>query len=150
MVWKYALGIVLAISSTQLILKGQGGTADTESRRQVLATDDQRLEALRRGDAAPLRQIYADDYSLVTPAGVIRSKNEQINELASGRLQQKIELLERTVRVYDDVAIVLSRERSDIQLNGQQVGGDIRLTRMYKKFGTDWRVIATHGSFIRE
>ena len=148
MVWKYALGIILAISSTQLILKGQA--ADTASRRQVLATDDQRMEALRRGDAAPLRQIYADDYSLVTPAGVIRSKNEQINELASGRLQQKIELLERTVRVYDDVAIVLSRERSDIQLNGQQVGGDMRMTRVYKKFGADWRVIATHGSFIRE
>jgi ketosteroid isomerase-like protein len=148
MIWKYALGIIFAISSTQLILKGQA--ADTESRRQVLATDDQRLEALRRGDAAPLRQIYADDYSLVTPAGVIRSKNEQINQLASGRLQQKIELLERTVRVYDDVAIVLSRERSDIQLNGQQVGGDMRMTRVYKKLGTDWRVIATHGSFIRD
>lgn len=148
MIWKYALGIIFAISSTQLILKGQA--ADTESRRQVLATDDQRLEALRRGDAAPLRQIYADDYSLVTPAGVIRSKNEQINQLASGRLQQQIELLERTVRVYDDVAIVLSRERSDIQLNGQQVGGDMRMTRVYKKLGTDWRVIATHGSLIRE
>ena len=65
-------------------------------------------------------------------------------------LQQKIELLERTVRVYGDVAIVLSRERSDIQLNGQQVGGDMRTTRAYKKFGTDWRVIATHGSFVRQ
>jgi ketosteroid isomerase-like protein len=146
--WKYAVAIVLVISSATLILRGQ--VADAESRREVLATDDQRIEALRRGDAAPLRQIYVDDYSLVTPAGVIRSKTDQINELASRRLQQKIELLERNVRVYDDVAVVLSRERSDIQLNGQQVGGDMRMTRMYKKFGTQWRVIATHGSFIRQ
>jgi ketosteroid isomerase-like protein len=146
--WKYAVPIVLVISSAPLILTGQ--VADAESRREVLATDDRRIEALRRGDAAPLRQIYVDDYSLVTPAGVIRSKTEQINELASRRLQQKIELLERNVRVYDDVAIVLSRERSDIQLNGQQVGGDMRMTRIYKKFGTEWRVVATHGSFIRQ
>ena len=124
--------------------------ADAESRRQVLATDDQRMEALRRGDPAQLQQIYADDYSLVTPEGVIRSKTDQINELASRRLQQKIELLERNVRVYDDVAIVVSRERSDIQLNGQQVGGDMRMTRVYMKFGTQWRVIATHGSFVRQ
>ena len=48
------------------------------------------------------------------------------------------------------VAIVLSRERSDIQLNGQEVGGDMRMTRVYKKFGTEWRVIATHGSFVRQ
>jgi ketosteroid isomerase-like protein len=148
MVWKHALGIVLAISSAQLILKGQ--VTDTQSAREVLATDDLRMEALRRGDAEPLRRIYTDDYSLVTPAGLVRSKTDQINELASGRLQQKIELLERTVRVYGDVAVVLSRERSDIRLNGQQVGGDMRMTRIYKKFGKDWRVIATHGSFVRE
>ena len=145
---KHALAIVLVIVSAPLIVRGQ--VADTESRRQVVATDDQRMNALRRGDAAPLRQIYADDYSLVTPSGVVRSKRDQIDELASGRLQQKIELRERNVRVYGDVAIVLSRERSDIQLNGQQLGGDMLMTRVYKKFGPNWRVIATHGTFVRQ
>lgn len=65
------------------------------------------------------------------------------------QLRQKIDLKERTVRVYDDVAIVLSRENSDIVQNGQQVGGDMRLTRVYKKFGNEWRVIATHGSLVK-
>jgi ketosteroid isomerase-like protein len=146
MQWKYAVAIILMMSSASRMLGGQ--VADAESRRQVIATDDQRMEALRRGDGAPLLEIYMDDYSLVTPAGAIRSKTDQINELASGRLQQRIELLERDVRVYDNVSIVLSRERSDIQLNGQQVGGEMRMTRVYKKFGNQWRVIATHGSFI--
>jgi len=145
---QHALTIALLISSAPLIVRGQ--MADTESRRQILATDDQRMEALRRGDAAPLRHIYADDYSLVTPSGVVRSKSDQINELASGRLHQKIELLERNLRVYGDVAIVLSRERSDIQLDGQQLGGEMLMTRVYKKFGPNWRVIATHGTFIRQ
>lgn len=122
---------------------------DAESRRQVVATDDRRIEALRRSDAATLRQIYADDYTLVTPAGVVRSKDDQINELTSGQLSQKIEITERTVRVYGDVAIVLSRENSSILLRGQQLGGDMRLTRTYKKFGAEWRVIATHGSLVR-
>jgi hypothetical protein len=48
-----------------------GNARDGEARRQVLATD-RRREALLRGDASPLRQIYADDYTLGTPAGVIR------------------------------------------------------------------------------
>ena len=148
MTWKSVAMITTALLSAPLILKGQSD--DTEVRRQVLATDDRRMAALRRGDVAPLRQIYADDYTLVTPAGVIRSKVDQIDELASGRLRQEIEVRERTVRLYGDVAIVLSREKSNILLSGQQVGGDMRLTRVYKKFGRDWRVIATHGSLVRE
>ena len=98
---------------------------DDEARRQVLATDDRRTEALRRGDPAPLQQIYADDYSLVTPAtGAIRTKTEQINDLVSGRVRwEKIEVMERAVRVYGDVAIVLTREKHSILQAGEQVGG---------------------------
>lgn len=127
----------------------QGG--EDEARRQILATDDRRTESLRSGDSAPLHQIYADDYTLVTPAtGAIRTKAEQINDLISGQVRyEKIEVTERTVRVYGDVAIVLAREKFSILQAGEQVGGDIRFTRTYKKFGTEWRVIATHGSFVR-
>jgi hypothetical protein len=37
---------------------------EEQVRRQVLATDDRRTDALRRGDSKPLYQIYADDYTL--------------------------------------------------------------------------------------
>lgn len=128
--------------------KGQAG--DAEVRRQVLAIDDRRTDALRRADVATLRQIYADDYTLVTPRGVITTKADQINDLTSGQLRYKtIDVTERTVRVYGDVAIVLSQEKTDILRFGQQVGGDVRLTRVYKKFGTEWRAIATHASLVR-
>jgi ribonuclease Z len=125
---------------------------DDEARRQVLATDDRRTDALRRGDSAPLHHIYADDYTLVTPAtGVVRSKAEQINDLVSGRVRyEKIEVTERTVRIYGDIAIVLAREKYSILQAGEQVGGDIRFTRAYKRFGAEWRVIATHGSFVKQ
>lgn len=122
---------------------------EEEARREVLATDDQRMEALRQANPAPLRQIYADDYTLVTPSGVIRSKEEQINDLVSGRVRYgKIDTTERSVRVYGDVAIVLSRDKYDILQVGQQVGGEIFFTRTYKKFGAKWREIAAQGTFV--
>jgi len=124
---------------------------EAEVRRQVLAIDDRRTDALRRGDSKPLAQIYADDYSLVTPStGVIRTKAEQINDIDSGRVRyEKIEVTERNVRVYGDVAIVVAREKYSILQANEQVGGDIRFTRTYKQCGPDWRVIATHGTFVR-
>jgi ketosteroid isomerase-like protein len=147
MIWKYGALSTVALLSALLVLRGQ--TNDAEAQRQVVATDERRADALRRNDGAPLRQIYADDYTLVTPAGVVRSMADQINELASGRVRyEKLEVKERNVRVYGDVAILLSRENDSILQAGQQVGGDIRFTRVYKKFGTEWRVIATHGSIV--
>jgi ketosteroid isomerase-like protein len=145
--WMRAALITASLGFSPQVLTAP--TGDAEIRRQVLATDDRRTEALRSGDAAPLRRIYADDYTLVTPTGIVRSKADQISELASGRLRQNIEVIERTVRVYGDVAIVLSREMSDIRLDGRQLGGDLRFTRVYKKFGDDWCVIATHGTVVR-
>ena len=140
----------LAFGQTSRNHTGRAGN-DDEARRQVLATDDRRMGALRQGDPAPLRQIYADDYTLVTPSGVIRLKDEQINDLVSGRVRyRKIETTKRTVRVYGDVAIVLSREKYDILQAGQQVGGDIFFTRTYKKFGSEWREIAAHGTFVKQ
>ena len=122
---------------------------EAEARRQVLATDARRIEALRTGDVAPLREIYADDYTLVTAAGVVHTKADQLDELASGQLRyEKFEVTERTVRVYGDVVILLSRERTTILRAGKQVGGDQRSTRVYKRFGKDWRVISTHASAI--
>jgi ketosteroid isomerase-like protein len=145
--WKYATLTTVAILSGLLVLRGQAN--DAAVRQQVIATDERRADALRRNDSAPLRQIYADDYTLVTPAGIVRSKDDQINELVSGRVRyEKLEVIDRTVRVYGDTAILLSRENDSILQAGRQVGGDIRFTRVYKKFGTDWRVIATHGSII--
>lgn len=123
----------------------------TVAEQEVLATDDRRTEALRRGDTAPLREIYLDDYTLVTPAGIVRSKAEQIGELESGELRYRsIEVLERTVRVYGDVAVVISRDKYHILLRGQEPGGDLRFTRIYKKFGDAWRLIATHGSPVAQ
>ena len=147
MIWKYGALSTVVLLSALLILPGQ--TNDAEAQRQVVSIDERRADALRRNDGGPLRQIYADDYTLVTPGGVVRSKMDQINELASGRVRyEKLDVKERTVRVYGDVAILLSRENDSILQAGEQVGGDIRFTRVYKKFGTEWRVIATHGSIV--
>ena len=124
---------------------------DASSERQVLGTDDERSEALRRGDPAPLERIYADDYTLVTSLGHVRTKADQINELRSGRLRYvTIEILERQVRMYGDVAVVLSRQKHSILQGSQPIVGEERITRIYKQREGAWRVIATHATAIRE
>lgn len=57
---------------------------DEEARRQVLATDDQRMEALRQRNAAPLREICMDDYSLDFRIAVIRPQSAWVRRHLRG------------------------------------------------------------------
>jgi ketosteroid isomerase-like protein len=116
---------------------------------EVRATDARRVQALLHNNTAMLRQIYADDYTLVTQTGGIRSKSDQLTELESGAIRyERVDVGEQSIRVYGDVAIVLSRDRTVITRAGREVGGDLRFTRVYKRFGSNWRLIATHGSAV--
>ena len=118
-----------------------------EAQRQVLLTDDARIRARTSGDAQTLARIYADDYMLVTAEGAVRTKEIQMSELRSGELQfRPVEILERAVRIYNDSAIVLSRERSTIIRNGQDIGGDFRVTRVYVRRDGRWQLVVTHAT----
>ena len=80
----YKVGLAIAVTSfLPLVVLAQPHTPATE--QELVAVDGQRMDALRRGDPSPLEQIYADDYTLVTGLGQVRSKADQIAELKSGR-----------------------------------------------------------------
>ena len=77
----------------------------------------------------------------MTAEGGPRTKSDQINEVRTGQLQfQPLEILDRTVRIYDGTAIVLSHERSKIMRNGQNIGGDFRANRVYVRRDGQWQL----------
>ena len=122
----------------------------SSAEQQVLATDDERMDALRRGDPRPLERIYADDYTLVTSLGEVKTKTDQIGQVRTGVLAANIRPVERHVRMYGDVAVVLSRQAGTIVQAGRQITrGDERVTRVYKNFNGQWKVIATHAPTIQ-
>ncbi|MBA3961150.1 MAG: nuclear transport factor 2 family protein [Chthoniobacterales bacterium] len=120
-----------------------------EAEHEVLSTDDARIQARTHGDTQVLGRIYADDYTLITAEGALRTKEDQINEIRAGQLQFKpVETLEKSVRLYDNAAIVLARERSTIIRNGQDIGGDFRVNRVYVKRDGQWQLVLTHATRV--
>lgn len=141
-----------AVATAWLHLAVSAQRQASAAERELITIDDQRMDALRRGDPLPLEKIYADDYTLVTGVGEVRTKADQIAELKSGRLRYAtIDSIDRQVRLYgDDVGVIVSRQRAEIFQNGRRItSGDERVTRVYKKIGGSWRVIATHATPIR-
>lgn len=120
-----------------------------DEQKEVLSTDDARIKARTSGDVQTMSKIYADDYTLVTAEGDIRTKEDQLSELRSGQLQfRPVEILELTVRLYGNTAIVQSRERSTIIRNGQDIGGDFRANRIYIKRDSRWQLVLTQATRI--
>ena len=123
--------------------------AAKDAQKEVLSTDDARIKARTSGDVQTMSKIYADDYTLVTAEGDLRTREDQLSELRSGQLQfRPVEVLERTVRLYGNTAIVRSRERSTIIRNGQDIGGDFRANRVYIKRDGRWQLVLTQATRI--
>jgi hypothetical protein len=134
-----------------VLLEGRCASAPSDDavRSEVLSTDDARIRSRTTGDVRTLSAIYDDGYTLVTAEGALRTKKDQISELQSGQLQfRPVETLERTVHMYGHTALVLSHERSSIIRNGEDIGGDFRVTRVYVTRQGRWQLVSTQATRI--
>jgi uncharacterized protein (TIGR02246 family) len=145
--------ILASLFVTLVVISAAGHAASQMSaektQREVLTTDDARIKARADADIQTMSRIYADDYTLVTAEGALRTKQDQIGEMRTGQLRfQPVELLDRSVRVYDGTAIVLSHERATIIRNGQNIGGDFRANRVYIRRDGRWQLVLTQATRV--
>lgn len=122
---------------------------EVAARTSVLDTDDRRIRARAEGDVKTLSRIYADDYSLITAEGEVRSKSVQLSELKTGQLHfAPLKPLERDVRLYGQTALVISRDPAGIVRNGQQIGGDLRMSRLYVWRQGRWQLVSAQATRV--
>ena len=125
-------------------------TTDDMKIKQVLEKENTRVNSLLRGDFEPLNRVYADDYTLVTEDGSVQTKASRSAAIRRGSMKfEKIDIVERSFRVYGDTVIILAREKLAIKRDGKDVGGDLRLTRVYRRIGDEWFLLASHATAIR-
>ena len=116
---------------------------------ELREVDLQRIEALRSGDTAALGRLYADDFMMITSTGEIRTKQDQLRDIASGHFQHQgppPKILR--LRVYGDVAVVESESTGELLVDGQPDNIVRRYTRVYIKTHGHWQLSATHISRV--
>jgi hypothetical protein len=99
--------------ATTLIISTSCGQPDTTLSedmdiQQLSVTRDLLKNAMLDGNIATIRQIYHDDYALVTRSGTLLSRTERIESLASGKLRYLNVGVdsEVTVKIYENMAVV--------------------------------------------
>jgi uncharacterized protein (TIGR02246 family) len=131
---KIILSIAFLIATSTLAL----GQADKE--QGVRQTLDKMQAALRNNDANSYVSSFADDYTFISPRGVLMNKSERLESMTTG--QSKFESFNYEnvkIRFYGNTAVV------NAKANVKNVGTDATtamVTLVLVKKASQWQVVA--------
>ena len=124
--------------------------ASSDLERELRTVESARNNALRTGDTTVLAQLYADDFVMITSSGQLRTKRDQLRDIASGSVQHQgpsERILHLTLR--GDVAIVQGEsDPGTLVIGGQADTRMRRYTRVYVRNAGRWQLLATHISVV--
>jgi ketosteroid isomerase-like protein len=111
---------------------------------------EERLAALKAGDAGKLEDLLADEVCSINPSGFVQGKQEMLDDLSSRDL--KVDLADAKdikVTVHKDTAIALYRVKMNASYKGQLRGGHSRVLAVYVK-SDSWKLLAQQVTAVRE
>ena len=89
--------------------------------QQIQALFEAGDRALMAADLAALAEIFADDYVQYDPAGRASTKREVLAALGDGKVRYPvIRSLARTIRLFEDMAIVHGVEEDEVEADGKR------------------------------
>jgi hypothetical protein len=148
---------VLAVLATAAAAVSLGQMAENKSapkgkvEQELIKLEQERAQAVVRGDTAFLDQNTADDYTLTTFRGTLMTKAQLLANFKSGEIKlQSQDLDDLQVRVYGDTAVLTGRVTQKGQFLGQDSSGQYRFTRVYVKRNGRWQAAAFQSTRIAE
>ena len=129
-------------SLAQTQTKNRTASQPTKAEQEVLRLENERNEALLRGDTAATARLLADDFFEITASGKIRTKVQILAESESGEMRfdfRKVD--EIKVRVYRNTAVVNARVNRKGRYKGQDFNDQAWYTRVYVRRRGQWQAV---------
>lgn len=123
------------------------------SNEDVLAASEQFYEALTRlvnGEPDPMTRIWShtDEVSIMHPIGgrqhgwsAVAKSWTRVAQIAS---EGHVEMVDRVIQVFGDVAFETGVEQGRSRLAGQQITFEHRVTNIYRREGAEWKIVHHH------
>jgi uncharacterized protein (TIGR02246 family) len=140
--------------ATLLLVTCLSGCATTrpssESEAQIRDLEQQQAQVAISRDRAALDRIFAADFQVVNPSGVVASKEELLALLLGGTSPYRSAVYQTDkVRVYRDVVVTTGLE-TVVPNAGAQAGQSVRrrTTQVWKLDGGQWRLALRHATIV--
>ncbi len=109
----------------------------------VRAVELARAQVLLRADTIALSRMVADEFVEVSRLGQLRTKADNIRDIASGELKlTSVKYDSLTVRIYGDVAVLRGIADNTGTFRGFPFSGRIRYTRIFVRRDGRWQAVA--------
>ena len=151
---KRILLLTIAVIALSCLLVAQAKNAKSTGKTsnvtdEIKQLEQQRNEAILKGDTATLDKLTSDDYTNTTAQGKIEKKADIMDGFKSGKIKfDSRELSNLDVRVYGNTAVVTGQVNQKSTNNGADTSGQNRFTRVYVKQNGRWVSVANQATAI--
>jgi ketosteroid isomerase-like protein len=130
--------MVMAVS---LASAAFGAGADAE----LKAIEQQWLDAYMKSDPAFIKNLEADDYSIIEPDGAVSSKAQDVKAVTDKTFVLKTATMNdfKCRMVGDNCAVVTVMMKISGTEDGKDFSGDYRGTDVFEKKGGKWMAVAS-------
>jgi len=109
----------------------------------VRAAEQARGQALLKADTVALSRLVAEEFVEVSRLGQIRTRADNIRDIASGDLKlTAVRYDSLVVRIYGDVALLRGIADNTGSFRGFPFSGKIRYTRVFVRRDGRWQAVA--------
>jgi ketosteroid isomerase-like protein len=140
---RLACGLMFTLSLIPGMQAQSQATAASALEDSVRAVEMARGRALTSADTVALSRLVADEFVEVSRLGQLRSKADNMREIATGDLKlTTVKYDSLTVRVYGDVAVLRGMADNTGTYRGFPFTGKIRYTRVFVRRDGRWQAVA--------
>lgn len=120
---------------------GLGAGAEAE----LKALEQQWLDAYMKSDPSVIKNLEADDYSLIEPDGAVSTKEQDVKSVTDKKFVLKSATMSefKCRMIGDNVAVVTALLKMSGTDDGHEFSGDFRGTDVFEKKGGKWMAVAS-------
>jgi hypothetical protein len=132
--------LVATIHGAGLATQEKGTESPPEE--AVRALEIKRGDALLHADTTALSRMVADEFVEVSRFGQLRTKADNIRDIASGDLKlTSVKYDDLTVRIYGDMAVLVGVADNTGTFRGAPFSGKIRYSRIFVRRDGRWQAV---------
>ena len=120
-----------------------GRTQDRAAQKAVEQLERDRQDAFIRGDVEALDRATADEYTTVSPGGVLADKAQMMKNIRARKTQVlSVTLYELSARVYGETAVLTGVYLDTHITDGQKSNANSRFIRVFTRTKSGWQAVA--------
>jgi ketosteroid isomerase-like protein len=119
-----------------------GQSNDAEAEKQVRELRNTLNQALLKADGPTLNKVFADDFVIIRPRGMMVGKTVAVSDVETGKTKfESLDDVESNVRIYGNTAVLIYLEKMSGQFVGKAVSAQLRNTYLFVKRDGRWVVV---------